>query len=204
MKKRSLIAVDGPSGSGRTMQTRNLHGQLATLGVNISCHQELNGSEIGSLAGKIVAREEIDPVAKMFFKLGDRFQRITDVVRPFFQDSEEEGDSVLVMEGSLISFYAEDLFSADESLLQVYQGQLKYLLKHRLLPHLIVVLDTGSDPRIKRRFVEQVGFWNSRCEYNDIDSRAVIVNGDGRVDEVWERVWEATSSFLGLQDPQEA
>lgn len=91
MKQGSLITFEGIEGSGKSTQIRLLSEWLTAQNIPHFCTREPGGTEIGSRIRHILLSEQtgtLDPLAEVLLYLADRFQHISDIIRPRLESGE--------------------------------------------------------------------------------------------------------------------
>lgn len=91
MKQGMLVTFEGIEGCGKSTQVMLLSSWLKTQSIPHFCTREPGGTEIGALIRRILLSEEtgnLDPMAEVLLYLADRFQHISDVIRPRLEAGE--------------------------------------------------------------------------------------------------------------------
>lgn len=91
MKQGTLITFEGIEGSGKSTQIRLLSGWLEAQKIPHYCTREPGGTEIGSRIRQILLSDQtgiLDPLTEVLLYMADRFQHISDIIRPRLESGE--------------------------------------------------------------------------------------------------------------------
>src|SRR3972149_3828653 len=91
MKRGLLITFEGIEGCGKSTQLKLVADRLQILGLKYFCTREPGGTEIGAQIRKILLSEsnsDLEPLSEALLYLADRFQHVTEVLRPRLETGE--------------------------------------------------------------------------------------------------------------------
>ena len=199
-----FIVLEGGEGSGKSTQMARLAERLRANGRTVVSTFEPGATERGRAfrAALLDDHRPLDPRAELLLMNADRAQHVTEVVRPAL----EMGSVVLCDRHSPSSI--------------VYQGVARGLGAELaasvcgvatvdVSPDLVVVLDVSDAvadqrrPRTPDRIEQAGGEFHAqvRAAYRDLAPRYgwTVIDGDGDMDAVAERVWTAVVPTLQPQ-----
>jgi dTMP kinase len=217
MKRGIFISFEGTEGSGKSTQMRLLVERLHATGCEVAENQEPGGTSIGKQIRRILldpANSEISPMAELLLMFASRAQAAAEVIVPALDRgaivvSDRFTDSTLAYQGCARGVGFETVCAAHR------------LAVGSLLPDLTICIDidieTGlarahsrnmrnshhapeavSETRIDQQSLEfhrRVG-----AGYHEIAAmepgRFRLVNGQGSVEDVAERVWNEVRPIL--------
>ncbi len=201
-RRGTFITFEGPDGSGKSTQMRILARRLRELGREVVETQEPGGTHIGLQVRSILLNPEnhkLCPIAEMLLYFAARAQNFDERIAPAW----ERGAIVL-----------SDRFT-DSTL--AYQGggrelgpgvvmQLHDIACHGLQPDLTICIDIDTETGLERtrarngitrdRMDEQALEFHRRVRSIYLElarkhpERIKLINGEGTIEEVAERVWE--------------
>ena len=205
-RKGAFITFEGPDGSGKSTQMRLLAERLRKHGREVVETQEPGGTEIGLQIRSILLNADnhkLCPVAEMLLYFAARAQNFDERILPAW----EKGAVVL-----------SDRFT-DSTL--AYQGggrelgrdvvmQLHNIACHGLQPDLTICIDIDTNVGLQRvrtrgegvrdRMEEQTVAFHKRVREiylelgREFPERIKIIDGNGRMEDVAERVWRVVES----------
>jgi dTMP kinase len=217
MKRGIFITFEGTEGSGKSTQMRLLVERLRATGCEVVENQEPGGTSIGKQIRRILldpANSEIAPMAELLLMFASRAQAAAEVIVPALHRgaivvSDRFTDSTLAYQGCARGIGFETVCAAHK------------LAVGSLLPDLTICIDidietglarahwrnarksnhapeSASEARIDQQSLEfhrRVG-----VGYREIAAlepeRFRLVNGDGSVEAVAERVWNEVRPIL--------
>jgi dTMP kinase len=219
MKRGIFITFEGTEGSGKSTQTKLLVERLRAAGCEVVENQEPGGTSIGKQIRRILldpANSEMSPMAELLLMFASRAQAAAEVIVPALHRgaivvSDRFTDSTLAYQGCARGIGFETVRAAHK------------LAVGSLLPNLTIYIDidieTGlarahsrnarksnhapeatSETRIDQQSLEfhrRVG-----AGYREIAAlepgRFRLVNGEGSVEAVAERVWNEVRPILPM------
>jgi dTMP kinase len=207
-RKGSFFTFEGPDGSGKSTQMGLLAARLRKMGREVVETQEPGGTEIGKQIRSILLNadnHELCAVAEMLLYFAARAQNFDERILPAWQRgatvlSDRFTDSTLAYQGG------------GRELGQDVVLQLHNIACHGLQPDLTICIDVdaaiGLDRVLSRRGVtrdrmeEQTLAFHKRVREIYLElarqhpERIRLVDGNGTVDEVAERVWKAVEPYV--------
>lgn len=206
-----FIVLEGIDGSGTTTQTARLVDRLRRDSRQVRSTREPSDGPIGSLVRQVLTGRVITPggrapgwatMALLF--AADRMDHVESEIEPFL----DEG-GVIVSDRYDASSLAYQSVSSGRGGEKAVEW-IRELNRHALRPDLTIVLDLPSELAATRREIR--GEAAQLYEQNEVqhalavfyrdlakhmpDDRIVIVDGNGSVDEVHQRVYDAYAKAL--------
>jgi dTMP kinase len=199
-----FVVVEGGDASGKSTQTRLLVERLRAHGRDVVPTFEPGATETGAAIRAVLldGTAAVDPITETLLLAADRAQEVADIIRPALERgadvvSDRYVPSSLAYQG--IGRRVE--IDKVETLNRWATGGLE--------PDLVVVLDIGDAVAASRRAgpgdrLERAGaeFHAAvRGAYRTLagDRGWVLIDGEGEIAAVAERVWEAVRGRLGLE-----
>ena len=198
----TFITFEGPDGSGKTTQMRLLADRLKAGGREVIETQEPGGTSIGLQIRSILLNadnQRLCPIAEMLLYFAARAQNFDEKILPAWLRgavvlSDRFTDSTLAYQGGGRGLGAEVVM------------QLHDMACHGRQPDLTVCIDIDTETGL-RRTRERNGVLRDRMDEQTVDfhrkvreiylelarqnpHRIKIVDGEGSVEEVAERVWK--------------
>ena len=141
-----FITLEGPDGSGKSLQARMLGDRLREEGLDVVVTREPGGTKTGEQVREIVlgAGRGLDPMADALLFSAQRAQHVAEVIRPALAAGrivvcDRHRDSTICYQG-----YGSGL---DVEAMRALQD----LATGGLLPHLTILLDVSVDVGLRRR-----------------------------------------------------
>jgi dTMP kinase len=212
VEKRSgrFIVLEGIDGAGTTTQTARLVDRLRAESKHVRATREPSDGPIGSLVRQVLTGRVIAPggrapgwVTMALLFAADRMDHVESEIEPFLSEG-----GVIVSDRYDASSLAYQSVSSGRGGEQAVEW-IRQLNRHALRPDLTIVLDLPSDLAATRREVR--GEAAQLYEQNEVqhalavfyrdlakhmpDDRVVIIDGNGTIDEVHRRVYEAYKSL---------
>ena len=202
-----FISFEGPEGSGKSTQMRRLVERLQTSGRTVTVNQEPGGTLIGKDIRRILldpANAEMAPRTELLLMFASRTQAAAQTILPALSRgeivvSDRFTDSSLAYQGAGRELGFDTVWSLHELALGM------------LLPDITICLSVDVEvglARAARRNREQHAGWQeARIDEQSLEfhhrvaaayehiaqsepHRFFLVNGDGSIDAVAERVWQ--------------
>lgn len=201
MARGRFIVLEGGDATGKSTQVLILAQRLREQGREVEVTFEPGRTEVGMTLRQIVLEEPLDPRAEALLVIADRAQHVAEVVRPALERgvdvlSDRFVPSSLAYQGVARGLGVEEVW------------RLSDWATGGLEPDLVVVLDPPGDVVRTRR----AGPGGDRLEregsafhdlvlgaYRELAERHgwVLVNAQGSIDEVADRVWKVIEERLG-------
>jgi dTMP kinase len=207
-----LVVLEGIDGAGTTTQVGRLAERLRSSGIRVRATREPSDGPIGMLVRQVLSGRVVVPggrapgwttMALLF--AADRMDHVESEIAPFVASG-----------GAVISDRYDASSLAYQSVTSGVEGRqaedwIRSLNRHVLRPDLTVVLDLSPDAAAGRRarrgdaaqLYEQnetqrelAVFYKNLAKHMPND-RVAVVDADGTVDAVHERVWDAYSHSFG-------
>ena len=211
MTKRSgtFITFEGPDGSGKSTQMRILAERIRSTGRSVVETQEPGGTEIGRQIRSILLdanNKKLCPVAEMLLYFAARAQNVDERILPAWESgsvvlSDRFTDSTLAYQGGGRQLGRDVIM------------QLHDIACHGIQPDLTICIDIDTEEGLSRTRLrnatngdrieqEAVEFHQQvRSIYLKLAAesreRIKIVDGNGTVEEVAERVWNVVKDKVG-------
>ena len=141
-----FITLEGPDGSGKSLQARLLGERLRAAGIDVVVTREPGGTRTGEQVREIVlgAGRGLDPMADALLFSAQRAQHVAEVIGPALADGrvvvcDRHRDSTICYQG-----YGSGL---DVEAMRALQD----LATRGLLPDLTILLDVSVDVGLERR-----------------------------------------------------
>jgi dTMP kinase len=206
-----FIVLEGIDGAGTTTQTARLVERLRAEGRHAKGTREPSDGPVGSLVRQVLSGRTVIP--------GGRSPGWTTMALLFAADRmdhvESEIEPVLVSEGIIVSDRYDASSVAYQSVTSGREGShavewIRTLNKHALRPDLTIVVDLPADLAGVRREVrgeaaqlyEQNEVQRALADfYHDLakhmpDDKITIIDGQGTIDEVHARIYDACLTVL--------
>jgi dTMP kinase len=210
-----FVVLEGIDGSGTTTQVARLAERLRSAGVAVRPTREPSDGPVGMLVRQVLAGRIVTPggrapgwatMALLF--AADRMDHVESEIEPF------------VSEGGVVVSDRYDASSlAYQSVSRALEGDggtaqaldwIRALNHHARRPDLVVVVDVAPELAAERRrrrgeatqIYDRIEMQRALATfYRDIarhmpEDRSVVIDGEGTVDEVHERVWSAYRASL--------
>ena len=218
-KRGRFIVVEGLDGSGKTTQSDILCQRLETAGIQVHHTAECSNGPIGRVIRNdyLSGKRKADPRITNLLYAVDRLDHIT---------NEEDGMLWKVNQGiyvvsdryylSSVAYYAQEFFGTS-----LYENQMDYIIQQNainfelLRPDVTIFLDIPAEEAHKRissrdrpieiyeyvdkmRKIRSAYFRGMEVITERNGEEFIIVDASGDVQEIADRVWEATTPFLDL------
>jgi dTMP kinase len=214
--KGKFITFEGIDGSGKSTQLRMLAGELRRRGIDVLTTCEPGGTPLGRrLREALLETEEtVAPLAELLLFAADRAQHVELVIRPALQDgrvviSDRFADATTAYQGAGRGFAREMV----QRVVGIATGGLKPDLTlffdisvQTALARMTGRRETGG--ALNRMDAETADFYDAaRSEYLRIAAeepeRFHIIDSNGAIEQIQERVVGLVTGFLGLSDDKE-
>jgi len=206
-----FITFEGPEGSGKSLQIKLLSGEFDRRGIPHTVTREPGGTEFGKEVRDILLKNggaERKPVAELLLYLADRYQHVSEVVRPALARgeiviSDRYHDATLAYQG-----YARGV---DLEMISVFFDRLGLLVPDNTIVFDIdveVALDRArrrnltSDQNHLGRFEEEELDFHRRVRAGYLDlaskdpARYQVIDGSGTPEEVHKRIMKSLEPFI--------
>ena len=196
-----FLVVEGGDGGGKSTQIERLVTRLRALDVDVLATFEPGATPAGAVMRKLLLHsvEQVSPAAEALLMAADRAQHVDEVIRPALDAgtwvvSDRFVPSSLVYQGVVRGLGVESIDAMNE------------LAVRAAPPDLVLVLDVDDDVVAERRGTptdrleaEGASFHAEVREAYRVLARErgwVLIDGDGTIDAVAERVWRAVELLL--------
>lgn len=155
-----FITLEGPEGSGKTIQSAALADHLRKLGLDVLLTREPGGTSIGDQIRHVLGSLEnvsMRPTTEFLLFSASRAQHVEDVIRPHLESGgvvvcDRYMDSSLAYQGYGHGLSPQDLRA------------ITFFATGGLMPDLTLLLDVPAENGLRRR--EEGGSWNRLDEYS--------------------------------------
>lgn len=189
MTKGFFITFEGPEGSGKTTQARNLEESLREKGYRVRLVREPGATAVGEEIRQVLLRKgrEVVPLTELLLYQAARAQNTEENIIPFLQKggviiSDRYADSSVAYQGYGRGVPREEI------------ERINRMVCSGLLPDLTVLLDL--DPEIGLQRVKREEF--DRLEQENIDFHRRVREGYLELSREYERYW----TLPGTEKPE--
>lgn len=196
-----FVVVEGGDTSGKSTQVARLADRLRALDVDVVTTFEPGATRTGSVIRELLlhGREQVAPAAEALLMAADRAQHVAEVIRPALDRgqwvvSDRFVPSSLVYQGVVRGLGVDTI------------DDLNRLGTASVAPDIVLVLDVDDDAIAGRgedptdRFEAEGAPFHAavRVAYRALARERgwVVIDGDGSIDAVAERVWRAVEPLL--------
>ena len=155
-----FITLEGPEGSGKTIQSAALADHLKALGLDVHLTREPGGTSIGDQIRRVLGSLEnisMRPSTEFLLFSASRAQHVEEVILPHL-----ESGGVVVCDRYLDSSLAYQGYG--HGLSQQDLRAITFFATGGLMPDLTLLLDVPVEDGLRRR--EEGGSWNRLDEYS--------------------------------------
>jgi dTMP kinase len=155
-----FITLEGPEGSGKTIQSAALADRLGELGLDVLLTREPGGTSIGDQIRRVLGSLEnisMRPSTEFLLFSASRAQHVEEVILPHL-----ESGGVVVCDRYLDSSLAYQGHGHGLSLQDL--RAITFFATGGLMPDLTLLLDVPAEDGLRRR--EEGGSWNRLDEYS--------------------------------------
>ena len=205
MQKGLFITFEGGDGCGKTTQIKLLEEYLQSKGYKTLLTREPGSKGLGVKVREILLNYdgEVSPVCESFLFLADRAQNVDCIIKPAL----EEG-TVVICDRHTDSSVAYQGYGRGLDLEQIYK--LNAIATGGLKPDLTIVFDVDSEVAQTRVGTEKDRLESEGMEFHkkvrngyleiakNEPERAVIVDANRSIEEVFDDVKKIAEEFLGL------
>lgn len=155
-----FITLEGPEGSGKTIQSAALADHLGELGLDVLLTREPGGTSIGDQIRRVLGSLEntsMRPSTEFLLFSASRAQHVEQVILPHL-----ESGGVVVCDRYMDSSLAYQGYG--HGLNQQDLRAITFFATGGLMPDLTLLLDVSAEDGLRRR--EEGGSWNRLDEYS--------------------------------------
>jgi dTMP kinase len=218
MKERTIpgglfLAVEGPEGAGKTVQSRRLSEWLTSLGFNVVLTREPGGTAMGEQIRHLLLDLNLPQVSQeteLLLFLAARAQLVREVIRPAL-----EAGRVIISDrfsASTLAYQGYGL-GANLSLIRVMDE----FATGNLAPALTLILDIDPEMGLERRRADQLLFdriegrdkeFHRRVRQGYIEAakeepdRFRVIDASSSAEKVWEAVRAEVAALLAIRLPE--
>ncbi|MDP7974698.1 MAG: dTMP kinase [Thermoprotei archaeon] len=195
-----FIALEGLDGAGKTLQAAMLSRKVASLGLGVLSTAEPTDGPVGKLIKEMLVAGQADPRELALLFTADRYQHLRVEVEPALSKG-----AVVITDRYFYSTLAY------EGAMGVDLDYLRQVNRLARLPDLAVLIDVPVEVALSRISSRRALQLTERGQllssvngiYREMASRGelAVVDGRGKPEEVFDRLWGLVGSLLEFKKP---